>query len=407
MSNTNQSITIFISYCHRDKSIAEKIDKDLNRIGISIIRDYHELKYTDSISEFMHKIRRADFALLLISDDYLKSKNCLYEVGQLLKEENVWKKILPVIADKTNIYDAASRIYYIKYWQDQEKKLKNLLSDVDIINALPSFNELKTIGTYAGFIDEFLSKIVDMLHVDFQTLVENQYRPLFSKIGVDDITYLVELINISKIDNLRIKDIALEEYQNKFGVNTYLFCMKGKLESDLGRIDKARYYYNKSLEYDSNNTDALNNLGFLFHYFFNDLVEAEKLYKKALNINPDFITTLLNLGVLYRNTERVDLAIICFKKVLKLDSTNCKAHQNLANIYSIEKLDLEKAEMHYKKAMKYDSTNIEVLIWYANFLKVHRKKIEEGNRLYKKAKSYDKAGKYTTFIDTMLKSHKG
>ena len=407
MSNTSQSITVFLSYCHKNKAIAEKIDQDLNRIGISIIRDEHELNYTDSLNEFMQRIRRADFALLLISDDYLKSKNCLFEVWQLLKEENVWKKILPVTVGKINIYDLGDRISYVKFWKDQEIKLQNVLEGVDPINALASYNDLKIIGTFTGFIDEFLSKIVDMLHIDYETLIKKQYKPLFEKLGITDVNYLVELLVISKIENLKIKDIALEEYQSRFGANTYFYCMKGKLESDLGRIDKARYCYIKSLELDPTNTETMNNLGFLYNYAFNNLPEAQKLYEEALSLNPDMVVTLLNLGVLYRKTKKIDLAIAQFEHVIKLESSNYKAYQNLANIYSIERLDIDKAEKLYKKALKYNPNHVESLMGYANVLKCYKKEVDKGNKLYKKAKLYDKTGKFTPYIDSLLTTRKG
>jgi tetratricopeptide (TPR) repeat protein len=163
---------------------------------------------------------------------------------------------------------------------------------------------LKTIHSFRGFIDEFLSKIGDMFHVYLQTLFEKNYQPLSDKLAISDYSsYLTELLEIAKIKNLRVKDIAMEEYQEKFGVNTYFYCIRGKLESDSGRFDKARYLYETSLDLDPTNTDALNNLGFLYPYRYNNLLEAQRLYEKALNINPYLILTLLNLGVLYRSLK--------------------------------------------------------------------------------------------------------
>ena len=51
-----KSVTVFLSCCHKNKAMAQKIDKDFSAIGISIIRDEHELQYTDSLSEFMKRI---------------------------------------------------------------------------------------------------------------------------------------------------------------------------------------------------------------------------------------------------------------------------------------------------------------------------------------------------------------
>lgn len=66
--------------------MADKIANDLEVIGIRVIKDNKELEYTDNIPDFMKRIRSNDFALLLITDNYLKSKNCLYEDSFLYLE---------------------------------------------------------------------------------------------------------------------------------------------------------------------------------------------------------------------------------------------------------------------------------------------------------------------------------
>ena len=38
----------------------------------------------------MNRIRQADYTVLLISDEYLKSVNCMYEACQLYRDVN-WK----------------------------------------------------------------------------------------------------------------------------------------------------------------------------------------------------------------------------------------------------------------------------------------------------------------------------
>ena len=84
-------------YSWQTKEIADKISSDLQLIGISIIKDNQELNYTDNIPNFMKRIRSCDYALLLLSDSYFKSKNCLFEILELQKDENHWKKILPIV----------------------------------------------------------------------------------------------------------------------------------------------------------------------------------------------------------------------------------------------------------------------------------------------------------------------
>lgn len=408
MNKLTKSITVFLSYCHQNKSLAERIEGYLRRMGISVIRDAHELKYTDSISSFMQQIRQADYALLLISDPYLRSRNCLYEVGQLLKEQNVWQKILPVIIDGAKIYDVTNRLAYVAHWQKQQSQLKTTLQTLDVTNTLSSYGELKLLGEFAGFMDEFLSRITDMLHVGYQSLIEQNYKPLFEKLGFSDVTYLVELLVLSKITDPELKAIALEDYQRQFSYNTYYYGIKGNLERQLGHFRQAAYCFEQSLIMDPNNVETLNNYGFLLYEVFGNLKKAQELYEKALSIQPDMVVTLLNSGVLYSQVGKEELAKTQYERVLELDPTNERAHNNLANHYkNPQTLNVEKAEYHYKQALKKDPEFVDALIGYANFLKATLKKIDEGNKLYRKARKADRTGRYRTLINSMLKTHKG
>lgn len=80
---------IFISYSWANKKTADKIFYDLTFVGFKVIKDDHTLEYNDRISEFMKRIRQADFALVLICDNYLKSFNCMTEIMQLRKDDNI------------------------------------------------------------------------------------------------------------------------------------------------------------------------------------------------------------------------------------------------------------------------------------------------------------------------------
>ena len=122
--------TIFISYSWQTMNIADKIFNDFQVIGIPIIKDNQEISYTESITSFMKRIRSCNYALLLISDNYFKSKNCLYEILELQKDENHWDKILPIVWKDTKIYSAMDRLEYIKYWEQKTKELESAVENV-------------------------------------------------------------------------------------------------------------------------------------------------------------------------------------------------------------------------------------------------------------------------------------
>jgi hypothetical protein len=75
---------IFISYCWKNETIVDEIDKSFEKDGIKLTRDKRDTEYKVSIKEFMKKIRSTDSVFMVVSDAYLKSKNGL----ETWREEN-------------------------------------------------------------------------------------------------------------------------------------------------------------------------------------------------------------------------------------------------------------------------------------------------------------------------------
>jgi len=67
-----------------------------------------------------------------------------------------------------------------------------------------------------------------------------------------------------------------------------------------------------------------------------DIRMAEKLYKAAIKIKPDYADAHLNLGSLYLNLGRTKEAEEEFKEVIRIDTFNPNAHYNLGLLYFME-----------------------------------------------------------------------
>lgn len=113
ISVANNTMKIFLSYCWKDESIADSVEKTFNEKGINLVRD---LRYKSSIKEFMKPIRKGDFSFIIISEDYLKSLNCMYEMGEFIKDESYKDRILLIVKKGTNIFNAIGRLEYSIYW---------------------------------------------------------------------------------------------------------------------------------------------------------------------------------------------------------------------------------------------------------------------------------------------------
>lgn len=118
--------TIFISYNWGKKTLVDEIQKCIGRFAI-IKRDVSELGFGDNITEFMNTIRYEDFALIVISDAYLKSEACMYELTTLFKDQgadNFNRRVLFLICDDArSIYTVNGRETYTEFWDNKYKDL--------------------------------------------------------------------------------------------------------------------------------------------------------------------------------------------------------------------------------------------------------------------------------------------
>jgi tetratricopeptide (TPR) repeat protein len=81
-------------------------------------------------------------------------------------------------------------------------------------------------------------------------------------------------------------------------------------------VELAAENYRKAIELDPSVPDYYVNYGNIF-YLKGSWNEAEKLYRKSLAINPESLLAKKNLGLLYVQTGKNDLALELFRDVLR------------------------------------------------------------------------------------------
>lgn len=156
------NVNIFLSYCWNDSSEADRIyDYFKRNQNIELHRDKIDIKKWGSIKEYMQSINNMDYTILLISDSYLKSANCMYEVLEVMRDRNYKDKIFPAVID-SGIYDPIIRIDYVKYWEDEFIKLKEKLDGLSVQNLGRLPEDLKRRQDISSNIAEFLDVVSDM-----------------------------------------------------------------------------------------------------------------------------------------------------------------------------------------------------------------------------------------------------
>lgn len=172
MSNTKQKPTVFISYNWGRKNIAKELESRLSPYAI-VRRDQTSVKPWGDLKAFMNSIRDQDFAVLIISDAYLKSEACLYEVMELMKEQLWDERVMYIVADDAHgIYNTITQLDYIDYWETKDKTLSEAIKKYNPAAVAPQAEELQKIQRILLSISTFMSKIRYTNNPDVEDAIE-------------------------------------------------------------------------------------------------------------------------------------------------------------------------------------------------------------------------------------------
>lgn len=197
-----ENIQIFLSYCHHDTDLADIICERLESISyINISRYTTDVPYKGSFNEFMNILKSHDRVIMIISDQYLKSRACMYEVGQLLNSVDFQKKILFVICSNNDkkfyktktednieaqIYDPHMRNQYIIFWEGQcnllESDLKIIKDECAKIETLEVIRDIKKIISHD--IGPFMKYLGDAKGISFNELYQHDFKEFFDELGI-------------------------------------------------------------------------------------------------------------------------------------------------------------------------------------------------------------------------------
>ncbi|MNC05590.1 hypothetical protein D3C75_530790 [compost metagenome] len=164
---------IFLSYSWKNENVADILDIWFKTRNIILQRDVRDVEYRNSIKEFMKKVRKSDYVLLVISESYLKSANCMFELTEFLKDDDYRKRWLPLVHEDTSIFTESGRIRYIRYWQDEYKKLLDEMQHLNELNKTSAIGELRKLEAIQRMMPEFLTIISDVKIITFKDNLSN------------------------------------------------------------------------------------------------------------------------------------------------------------------------------------------------------------------------------------------
>jgi tetratricopeptide (TPR) repeat protein len=136
--NNNYENAVFVSYAWGGESerIAGELEQAFADRSIRVIRDKKDLGYKGSIEAFEQRMAQGQCIVLIISDKYLRSEHCMYELVEMGKNRNLRDCIFPIVLGDAQIYKAIDRLSYIKHWDTQIEQLNQAIKQVGVITNL-------------------------------------------------------------------------------------------------------------------------------------------------------------------------------------------------------------------------------------------------------------------------------
>lgn len=171
-ARSNVKPSVFISYNWGSEITADEVENRLKLIA-DVLRDKSSICPWGSITEFMKGIRTSDLVVVIISDAYLKSVACLYEIMQLLKDEDWISHSMFIVEENAKgIYKPVGQLKYVKYWIDEKTILKNELDGMDHDLVTAQAEELKKIDFIQLNINEFMKSVADRNNPDLTQAID-------------------------------------------------------------------------------------------------------------------------------------------------------------------------------------------------------------------------------------------
>lgn len=196
MSDYEQTILISYAWGGEREEIVNQIDEALQKRGVKITRDKRDLGYKGSIKEFMERIGQGNCVIVVISDKYLRSPNCMFELVEIAEGKQFHDRIFPVVLADANIYDPIKRVEYVKYWELKRAELADAMRTLDPANLQGIRDDMDLYDRIRDEISGLTSTLKDM-----NTLTPDMHRDADFAQLYDALIQRMQDTNMAKLAN--------------------------------------------------------------------------------------------------------------------------------------------------------------------------------------------------------------
>jgi len=168
----------YVSYAWEDdkseagKTRAKIVDQFCARAaeehGVVVQRDKDVMRIGNRISTFMKRIARGDRVIVVLSDKYLHSPFCMYELYEIwlqarTEDDRFLKRIRVFTQPDTKIWTITDRLESAQYWNDEYTKYAAIDGEQLLLLGAKDLQRVKLMRHFASHVGEILTHLTDIL----------------------------------------------------------------------------------------------------------------------------------------------------------------------------------------------------------------------------------------------------
>ncbi len=176
----SDEVEYWVSYGWNDesKALVTRLCEEADRRGKKVLRDLTVLDQGDRFTRFMQRLGTGNKVFVILSDKYLKSPNCMYELLEIwrnskMADDEFVRRILVLRLEDAKMMGPNERYDCAEYWKGEFKKLDERLRRDPSLLSEADFKRYKLMHNFAHQVGDMLDLMADTLQpLNFDQLVK-------------------------------------------------------------------------------------------------------------------------------------------------------------------------------------------------------------------------------------------
>ena len=169
------------------EELVDKLYDALLKEPFELQRDKKSLEYGGLISQFMQELGKGDLIVVFVSDKYVRSEYCMYELYEIARncqweKQHFTQRILPVRVEKLTLDEPDTLEDYFDHWEKKQSKWERLIQKrLGQITSSQSdrYHKIKQVHNSWGDLADWL---MDINAMTIPLLSQNDFEQVKTKI---------------------------------------------------------------------------------------------------------------------------------------------------------------------------------------------------------------------------------